>query len=165
MMLAMTSYLLIKMIVVLTKRWSFQFNRRLQADLNHPWQLVPWQNGSGQPRHSEQVSGSEGSLVPRLTWMSSRLGNLTTLKVVTLHNIKDPHVPKTLAACHHGKAEPPHHRLLAQGRLCQLRALASPDVWPLLDQVMMIMIHDGEHDGNNNKVNTLRGSPQSLSYF
>ena len=38
---------------------------------------------------------------------------------------KDPHVSKNLGACHYGKAEPPHHRLLAQGCLCQLWALAS----------------------------------------
>ena len=43
------------------------------------------------------------------------------LKVVTLHNIKDPYVVQELeaGACHHGKAEPTHHclcrRLLLPG--------------------------------------------------
>ena len=47
-------------IMVMTERLFFQFNRLLQADPNHPWQGVLQQSGPGQPRHPEQGSGYEG---------------------------------------------------------------------------------------------------------
>ena len=59
-MLAMISYMLITMIMVMIERWFLQFNWQQQADLNHPWQGVLQQSGPGQPRHPEQGCGYEG---------------------------------------------------------------------------------------------------------
>ena len=75
-----------------------QFNRQLQADPNHPWQGVLQQSGPCQPRHSEQASGSEGGDT------SQDQGPLRLQELEA-------------GACHHGKAEPPHHCLLSQGCL------------------------------------------------
>ena len=84
-----------------------QFNWQLQADPNHPWQGVLQQSGPGQPRHSEQASGSEGGDA------SQDQGPLRLQELEA-------------GGCHHGEAEPPQHCLLTRGRLCRRRLLPGP---------------------------------------
>ena len=79
----------------------FQFNRQLQADPNHPCQF-----GHGRRRHSERASGSEGG------------GATQDQGLLCLQELGE-------GAYHHGEAEPPQHRLLARGRLCQQLLLMS----------------------------------------
>ena len=62
------------MVVVMIKRWFFQFNWQLQADPNHPWQGVLQQRREGQPC---QVSGSEGG-----DWEPAIMAKLNHLQVI-----------------------------------------------------------------------------------
>ena len=76
----------------------FQFDWQLQADPNHPWQGVLQQSGPGQPRHSEQASGSEGGDA------SQDQGPLRLQELEA-------------GGCHHAEVEPPQHCPLTRSHL------------------------------------------------
>ena len=90
---------------------SFQFYWQLQVDPDHAGQGVFQQSGSGQPRHSQQASGSQGGDA------SQDQGPLRLQELEA-------------GARHHGKLESPQHCLLTRGRLCRRLLLPGPGLLP-----------------------------------